>query len=135
MHRRAVAAAVLVATAIPATYAGIAGAQGATASQTISMKEFRFSLPSNLKAGRTRISFRNTGQFPHNFTVVSTISGRKFKSATLDGGKRQRRTITLRPGAYVAVCTVNNGFHLSQGMEKTFTVGKFDQATRTWVAE
>ena len=37
-------------------------------------------------------------------------------------------TVNLRPGSYLAVCTVFNGFHLSQGMQKRFTVGEIDLA-------
>ena len=40
--------------------------------------------------------------------------------------------MNLQAGAYVAVCTVFNGGHLAQGMEKTFTVGSFDQQKGTW---
>ena len=129
MHRRAVAAAAL-AVAVPVCGAGVAFAQD---SASIRMREFRFAMPSNLDAGRTTITFRNTGQFPHNFTVVSALGGGKaFKSRTLEAGRQQRKTINLRPGAYIAICTVFNGGHLAQGMERTFTVGEFDQETGQW---
>ena len=83
---------------------------------------------SNLKAGKTAFTFRNRGQFPHNFTVVATLGGGKaFKTATIQPGKTLQKSVNLKPGAYVAVCTVFNGGHLAQGMEKTFTVGRFDQ--------
>jgi len=130
MHRRAVAA-VAVAVALPAAWAGVAFAQEDSAS--IRMREFRFAMPSNLDAGRTTITFRNTGQFPHNFTVVRARGGGKtFKSATIQPGKQQQKTVNLRPGAYVAICTVFNGGHLAQGMEREFTVGEFDQESGQW---
>ena len=88
---------------------------------------------SNLKAGKTAFTFRNRGQFPHNFTVVATLGGGKaFKTATIQPGKTLQKSVNLKPGAYVAVCTVFNGGHLAQGMEKTFTVGTFDQQKGTW---
>jgi plastocyanin len=138
MHRRAVAVAA-VAVALPAGYAGIAAAQGGGDRAqggdrvTIRMSEFRFRMPSNLDAGRTTIVFRNTGDFPHNFTVVSALGGaRAFRSRTVQGGNRARRTLRLRPGSYVAVCTVFNGFHQARGMVKRFTVGEFDQESGEW---
>jgi plastocyanin len=132
MHRRAVAVAA-VAIALPVSYAGIAAAQTGSAAQTVRMKEFSFAMRNNLKAGRTPITFVNRGQFPHNFTVVAAIGGGKaFKTANIQPGKRLKRTVNLKPGVYVAVCTVFNGGHLAQGMEKTFTVGTFDQEKGTW---
>ena len=131
MHRRAVAVAA-VAVMLPAAYAGVASAQqGGT--QSIRMNEFSFRMPNNLDAGRTTIVFRNTGEFDHNFTVVAALGGgRRFRSATIEGGQRQRKTVNLRPGAYLAICTVFNGGHLAQGMQKQFTVGQFDQETGEW---
>ena len=131
MHRRAVAVAAL-AVALPACYAGVASAAQEN-SASIRMREFRFAMPNNLDAGRTTITFRNTGEFQHNFTVVSALGGgRTFKSATVQGGAQQQKTVNLRPGAYVAVCTVFNGGHLAAGMEKRFTVGSFDQESGEW---
>jgi len=132
MHRRAVAVAA-VAIALPVSYAGIAAAQTGNAAQTVRMKEFSFTMRSNLKAGKTPFTFRNGGQFPHNFTVVETLGGGKaFKTATIQPGKQLQKSVNLKPGVYVAVCTVFNGGHLAQGMEKTFTVGTFDQQKGTW---
>jgi uncharacterized cupredoxin-like copper-binding protein len=58
--------------------------------------------------------------------------GKTFKSATIQPGKQQQKTVNLRPGAYVAICTVFNGGHLAQGMEREFTVGEFDQESGQW---
>ncbi|HWT26142.1 MAG TPA: hypothetical protein VN213_21725 [Solirubrobacteraceae bacterium] len=130
MHRRAVAVAA-VAILVPAAFAGAASAQ--EDSVRIRMTEFAFRMPDNLDAGRTRITFRNAGEFQHNFTVVSALGGgRAFRSATIEGGRTQSKTVSLRPGAYVAVCTVFNGGHLAQGMHTTFTVGEFDQESGEW---
>jgi hypothetical protein len=132
MQRRAAVAA-LIAVAVPAGYAGVAGAQEGPARQTVRMDDFRFRMPSNLDAGRTRFVFRNTGEFAHNFTVVAALGGgRPFRSATIPAGRRQRKTVRLQPGAYVAICTVFNGGHLAQGMEKRFTVGTFNGETGEW---
>jgi plastocyanin len=94
--------------------------------QTVTMREFRFvGVPSNLRSGRTTFTFRNTGQNPHNFTVVAALGGgRSFRSATVAPGSSQRETVNLRAGTYLAICTVGNGFHLERGMLKVFTVGQ-----------
>src|SRR4051812_33124303 len=132
MHRRAVAVAAVV-IALPVSFAGIAAAQTGNAAQNVRLREFAFTMRSNLNAGKTPITFRNAGKFPHNFTVVATLGGGKaFKTATIQPGKQLKKSVNLKPGAYVAVCTVFNGGHLAQGMEKTFTVGSFDQQKGTW---
>jgi plastocyanin len=136
MHRRVVAVAA-VAIAIPVSYAGIAAAHtqrpAQSAAQNVGLKEFAFRMRSHLKTGKTAFTFRNRGQFPHNFTVVAALGGGKaFKTANIQPGKQLQRTVNLKPGVYVAVCTVFNGGHLAQGMEKTFTFGTFDQQKGTW---
>ena len=132
MHRRAVAVAA-VALALPVSYAGIAAAQTGSAAENVRLKEFSFTMRSNLKAGKTPITFVNRGQFPHNFTVVAALGGaKKFKTGNIQPGKQLKKTVNLKPGVYVAVCTVFNGGHLAQGMEKTFTVGTFNQQKGTW---
>ena len=127
MKRRAVVVAVLAAT--PAAFyasSALGTTDQAGRRQTIEMREFRFvGVPSNLPAGRTTFTFRNTGRNPHNFTVVAALGGgRRFRSATVDGGEAQRLTVNLRAGTYLAICTVGNGFHLQRGMLKRFTVGQ-----------
>ncbi len=89
------------------------------------LKSAGFGEASILKPGRTRFVFNNKlGGFDHNFTISYRSEGaKKFASRTLAPGKKQRKTINLRAGSYVAVCTVFNGFHASQGMVISFTVG------------
>ena len=140
MKRRLVLAAALAgagAGAIVPISAGAAGRAGA-AKQTakVTLKEYSisgallkpavFGKASPLKAGRTTFTFRNTGKFGHNFTIVRTSPGAtKFHSATIAPGKSQTLTVSLKPGSYVAVCTLFNGFHQAAGMVKAFSVGKF----------
>ena len=135
MKRRAVIP-VGLAVAAAAVPAGIAVArpdQGR--SVNVRMSEFRFQGPVPLSAGRTTFRIRNAGAFPHNFTVVyATPGNRKFASRTLKPGQTQRLTVRLKPGAYVAICTVGNGFHASRGMIKRFSIGKFDPTTGKWSA-
>jgi plastocyanin len=127
MRRRAVVMAVLAAAAAAVhASSALGGTDQAPRRQTITMREFRFvGVPSNLRSGRTTFTFRNTGQNPHNFTVVAALGGgRIFRSATVAPGNSQRKTVNLRAGTYLAICTVGNGFHLERGMLKVFTVGR-----------
>jgi len=136
MRRRGLlAAALALALAGVVTFASVSLAGGAGGSQavTVRMQEFKFlGLPKNLDPGQTTFTFRNIGEFDHNFTIAYVAQGRKFKIADLGPGKTRTRTVDLKPGAYVAVCTIFNGYHASQGMVKHFSVGDIDFATGDW---
>lgn len=91
------------------------------------LKPAGFGEPSVLPGGKTRFVFNNKGEFPHNFTIIyRSAGGSKFRSVDLQPGKKQRRTINLRPGSYLAVCTIGNGLHAASGMFINFTVGQQD---------
>jgi uncharacterized cupredoxin-like copper-binding protein len=149
----AAALAVTAAVAAPLTAFGAAGRKAGggadvevylgTANKTDIAKEFRiygaklksaqFGRPSVLAGGRTTFEFENRGQFPHNFTIVKASSGGSvFRSGDLQPGKSKRLVVNLKPGAYVAVCTVFNGAHWAEGMIKVFTVGQLDTQTGQW---
>ena len=100
----------------------------------VAFREFKFvGVPKNLPPGSTTFSFTNRGQFPHNFTILYVSKGgSKFKTKTLDAGLTQDLTVNLKPGSYIAVCTIFNGYHISQGMVKPFSVGKINQDTGQW---
>ena len=96
-------------------------------------REFRFgNVKKNYEPGSYTFTFRNNGEFPHNFTIVYVAQGRKFRTGDIAGGASRQMTVNLRPGSYLAVCTVFNGFHLSQGMLRRFTVGEIDLETGQW---
>jgi plastocyanin len=133
--KRRVGALVGLATLLVATLAGTAlgGARQSGERVTITMREFRFNHASRLPRGSVRVTFRNRGDFPHNFTIVARSQGAtQFRSTTLDGGQSQTRSLNLRPGVYVAVCTVNNGGHIARGMVTRFRVGRFNEDNGTW---
>ncbi len=128
----------LVALLVP-TIASAAKKGGIVQKVPVRMSEFAFASAklkpagfgeaSKLKPGKTRFVFNNKGDFPHNFRIIfRSAGGSKFNSATLDGGKKQRRTINLKPGSYIAVCNVGNGAHAAAGMFINFTVGQQDVA-------
>ena len=97
------------------------------------LRDFRFVAPSKLKAGPTEFYFANRGKVPHNFTISYTSTGgTKFKSQTIESGQTQELEVNLKPGSYLAICTVFNGFHVAQGMVRRFTVGTIDFKTGKW---
>ena len=140
MKRRLVLAAALagVVTLVPAVPAGSTGrARAAKQAVSVTLKEYSisaallkpavFGKASALKPGSTTFSFANKGKFAHNFTIVRTSAGAtKFHSTTLAKGKSQKLTVNLKPGSYLAVCTLFNGFHEAAGMVKAFSVGTFN---------
>ena len=96
-------------------------------------KEFKFlGVNRNYAPGTYSFTFRNQGQFQHNFRIVYVAQGRKFGIPNLAPGSSRELTVNLRPGSYIAICTVFNGYHLSQGMIKRFTVGQIDLDTGRW---
>jgi uncharacterized cupredoxin-like copper-binding protein len=139
MKRRLVLAAALAGAVAIVPMSSAGGAGRATAAQQttkVTLKEFSisgtllkpavFGKASALKAGRTTFTFNNTGKFAHNFTIVRRSAGAtKFHSATIAAGKSQTLSVSLKPGSYLAVCTLFNGFHEAAGMVKAFSVGKF----------
>jgi plastocyanin len=134
--KRVFLAVLLIALAVGAT-AGLglakASEDGGQTRINVAFREFRFiGLRKNYDPGTVTFVFRNTGQFPHNLTVLYVAQGKKFKTRTINGGESQELTINLRPGSYVVGCTVFNGFHLAQGMTGRFTVGEIDMNTGEW---
>ena len=145
MHRRLVVVVALAgAVAAGTVFSTGAAGRNTAAKQTasVTLKEFSirgallkpavFGKASSLKAGSTTFTFKNAGKFPHNFTVIRTSPGAtKFHSSTIAPGKSQSLTVNLKPGSYVAVCTLFNGFHQAAGMVKSFSVGTFSNGKWT----
>jgi len=124
-------AAVAVLAALPAALPAAKNAQ----TVTVTLSEFHIKgVPAKLKPGAATFNVKNAGKFPHNFSTIWAPAGAKIKSKTLQAGGTQSVTATLKPGAYILVCTVGAGFHASQGMIARFTVGTFDFATGKWKA-
>ena len=132
MKRRAFAVLALAAV-LGGVFAVSAIGRGDQASRSVTIRMggdqnrgFRFAgVPRNLSAGRVRFTYRNTSSGPirHNFTVVRTFGqARRFASPTLAAGRSTTRAVNLRPGTYVALCTVFNGGHAANGMLVAFQV-------------
>jgi hypothetical protein len=128
----AAAGAVLAAVAVPIAAQG-AGAHHTANAVSVTLKEFSITMPKTLKAGPTTFTVTNKGKFPHDMAVAYHNKGTPtFKTATIKPGASVTVTTNLKPGGYVVVCTQGGGYHASQGMIHTFTVGKFSFTTFTW---
>ena len=136
MKRYLVFGAALAATAAIATPLTALGGRGQQ-SVSVKLREYAILSPSlkpavfgkesSLKPGQTALTITNTGKFPHNFTIIRTSpGGTKFKTADIAPGKSATVTVNLKPGSYIAICTVFNGFHAAAGMVKSFSVGAID---------
>ena len=137
MKRRIVVVAAALAAAAATLPTLTAGAQSSGQNAAVTLKEFSitgkllkpavFGKASRLKAGKTTFTFKNAGKFAHNFTIVRTSPGAtKFHSKTIPAGKSETLSVNLKPGSYLAVCTLFNGFHQAAGMVRSFSVGTFN---------
>lgn len=119
-----------------------------TASLETRLKDFMFTLPESLPAGKTVIKVTNDGPEPHEFNILRLEEGKtvedvmKFLNGEaggpppfapvggmngLDVGLSGYAELDLAPGNYVAICNIpspkGNGVpHFMLGMVKEFTV-------------
>jgi plastocyanin len=109
-------------------------ARTAQASKTYNFRlsEFNIGGPTRLQAGQTTLKFWDAGRFQHNFTVVAGPD--TFGTKTFNANETGSLSRDLKPGAYLAICTVRNGGHMANGMVLSFTVGTQDQQTGQWHA-
>ena len=96
------------------------------------LSEFNIGGPTRLQAGQTTLKFWNAGRFQHNFTVVAGPD--TFGTKTFNPNETGSLSRNLKPGAYLAICTVRDGGHMASGMVLSFTVGSQDQQTGQWHA-
>lgn len=133
MKRRA-AAVLALAVVLVVAYAVSAVGRPSQSSRTVRVamsgspnSGFKFTgVPRSINSGRVTFRFRNTSASPiqHNFTVVRTFGrARAFRSGNVAPGATKTLTVSnLRPGVYVAICTVFNGQHALNGMISAFQV-------------
>jgi uncharacterized cupredoxin-like copper-binding protein len=92
--------------------------------------------PASVKAGPTKITFKNEGTKVHEVVVLKTdtpAGGLKVganhevsedasvgEDSETDPGKTKSTTINLKPGSYVLVCNIER--HYQKGMYAPFTV-------------
>jgi hypothetical protein len=111
------------------------GGSGGSGAISVSVKEFSIAgLPkpkgqtaAGIAPGSVTLTIRNRGQFPHNIVLLTVNAKGAIKHvagiAPIPKGETGTLTANLKPGAYIAVCTVGTGYHASQGMYTRFTVG------------
>lgn len=132
MRRWLVGAGILTVVVLAALPIAVSASPKAT-TVSVSLSEFKIKgVPAKLAPGAVTFKIKNAGKFPHNFTTI--FGPTRWKSAQLAAGKSQSLSTTLKPGAYIVVCSVGAGFHASQGMIVRFTVGTFDFTTFKWKA-
>jgi uncharacterized cupredoxin-like copper-binding protein len=104
-----VAAAVTIGV-VPAT-AQVARTQ---ATVTVTAKEFKFTIPATVKAGKVTFKLVNKGKLPHDFKIAGK------KTPVIGAGKTATITVTLKKGKkYPYLCTVPG--HAAAGMKGTLT--------------
>jgi len=128
-------AASLMAAGIGGVAVATAARESATAKKTVTLTEFKISKIGSFSSGTSSVTFtlKNGGKFPHNFVVVSGPTKSPAAGAIqISPGKSKTVTMSLKPGAYLVTCQVGKGYHYSQGMVTSFTVGTFNPSTGTW---
>ena len=120
-QRRQVAAPVAPARTITAT-PGADGVQAVTVVEA-GPGQYRF-VPDTVNAavGRIRITFRNTGNTPHNLTFTDLMyGGKRVAVPTLRGGAEETIDFAVStPGQYGFVCSI----HQALGQTGTLNVGR-----------
>src|SRR4051812_28057670 len=107
-------------------------AHKAQATHTVNyrLSEFNIGGPTKLQAGQTTLKFWDAGKFQHNFTIVAGPS--TFGTKTFNPNETGTLSQDLKPGAYLAVCTVRNGGDMAPGMNPSFQAGTPGPATGQW---
>jgi len=107
--------AVFLALVVAATLAIAVPASAATVSVTAGKpSEFKFTIPSSVKAGKVTFKVKNAGKVPHDFSIAGK------KTPLLKPGASASLTVTLKKGKAAYLCTVPG--HAQAGMKGTLTV-------------
>src|ERR1043166_6075623 len=82
----------------------------------VTMTEYKFDMPTELKAGKTAFVVKNAGRKKHNFQIKGRGVDRKFQN-NLAPGETRVLDVVLEPGTYEVSCPVD--FHPQRGMKMT----------------
>jgi uncharacterized cupredoxin-like copper-binding protein len=115
----AVAAAFTVAVGGAAIGGVVARAQVAVPTVKVTLKEFKVTPSTALRAGKVTLVVMNKGKIPHALKVAGP--GVNAKTAVLAPGKSANLTVTLRDGSTSLWCPIGN--HASLGMKLTAKIG------------
>lgn len=116
-----------------------------SASASLTLKDYAFELPANVKAGPQVWKITNNGPEPHEFTLLRVKEGKTIEDvlnamqsgqgeppidsagglAAVAAGTTAWVDLDLKPGAYIAICFVPDASgkpHFQHGMMSPFTV-------------
>jgi uncharacterized cupredoxin-like copper-binding protein len=85
----------------------------------VTMSEYKFDMPTELKPGKTAFVVKNSGKRKHNFEIKGAGVDRKFQK-NLGPGESRVLHVVLERGTYGVTCPVD--FHPQKGMKTTVTV-------------
>ena len=85
----------------------------------VTMTEYKFDMPTELKPGKTAFVVKNAGKKKHNLQIKGAGVDRKFQKNIAPGETRVLHVV-LEPGTYEVTCPVD--FHPQKGMKTTVTV-------------
>lgn len=85
----------------------------------VTMTEYRFTMPTTLKPGKTAFIVKNAGKKIHNIEIKGNGIDQKFR-ANLRPGQSRVLHVVLKRGTYDVTCPVD--FHMMKGMTAKLTV-------------
>jgi len=85
----------------------------------VTMTEYKFDMPTELKPGKTAFVVKNTGKRKHNFEIKGAGIDRKFQK-NLGPNETRVLHVVLERGTYEVTCPVD--FHPQKGMKTEVTV-------------
>lgn len=89
----------------------------------VDMKDFSFSMPESVKAGKVLFKVKNSGSQEHEF-VIFQGSKELIELEAIGAGKSGDLAVVLPAGRYTAKCVIGSGAarHDNLGMVLNFTV-------------
>jgi uncharacterized cupredoxin-like copper-binding protein len=85
----------------------------------VTMTEYKFDMPTELKAGKTAFVVKNAGKKKHSFAIKGAGIDQKFQK-NLAPNETRVLHVVLERGTYEVTCPVD--FHPQKGMKLTVTV-------------
>ena len=85
----------------------------------VTMTEYKFDMPTELKPGKTAFVVKNAGKKKHNLQIKGAGVDQKFQK-NLAPGETRVLHVVLERGTYEVTCPVD--FHPQKGMKTTITV-------------
>ena len=85
----------------------------------VTMTEYKFDMPTELKPGKTAFVVKNAGKKKHNLQIKGAGVDQKFQK-NLAPGETRVLHVVLERGTYEVTCPVD--FHPQKGMKTTVTV-------------